>query len=59
MLKTEEGEDIANISSTGFSALVSGVFRLNPSTFLDEKNDLQKCKTANMRGDFFFFKKYL
>lgn len=52
VLKTEEGEDITNLNSTESSTLVSGVFRGNPSQFVGEKSDLQKCKIANKRGDF-------
>lgn len=59
MLKAEEGEDIANLSSTRFSTLVlekvSGVFRWKLSQFLEEESDLEKCVHLQKWGAAFSF----
>lgn len=55
LLETEENEDIINLNFIESSTLLSGLFRQNPSQFVEEKSDLQKCKTASKRGDFYFF----
>lgn len=62
MLKSEEGEGIANLSSIGFSTSVlkefTGVFRCKPSQFVEEESDLEKCvQLQKKRGDFFFSSK--